>query len=186
MKVLVVVDMQNDFIDGALANEAAQKILPEVCALIKDYADNGDLVIFTQDTHYGDYLNTLEGKNLPVPHCIHGSYGRELHPAIKEVMPLQEGKYLTIIKDSFGAFDFMEQLDCFLDTFDICFTSIEDFTFVGTCTGICVINNVAIVRANCPEIPIYVRADACACVTPESHQTALKAMETFQIKIVEG
>ena len=168
MKILVVVDMQNDFIDGALGTPEAASIVPYVKQVIESFDGK---VFFTRDTHFADYMDTQEGKNLPVPHCIKDTDGWRIR---KELDALR--KTPAIDKITFGSKDLVEILKEE--------PSIESITFVGLCTDICVISNVMLTKAFFPEIPLIVDAKACAGVTPESHQNALAAMKMCQVRIV--
>lgn len=168
MKILVVVDMQNDFIDGALGTPEAVSIVPYVKQVIEFFDGK---VLFTRDTHFADYMDTQEGKNLPVPHCIKDTDGWRIR---KELDALR--KTPAIDKITFGSKDLVDILKGE--------PSIESITFVGLCTDICVISNVMLVKAFFPEIPLIVDAKACAGVTPESHQNALAAMKMCQVRIV--
>ena len=168
MKILVVVDMQNDFIDGALGTPEAASIVPYVREVIESFDGK---VLFTRDTHFADYMDTQEGKNLPVPHCIKDTDGWRIR---RELDALR--KTPAIDKITFGSKDLVEILKVE--------PSIESITFVGLCTDICVISNVMLTKAFFPEIPLIVDAKACAGVTPESHQNALAAMKMCQVRIV--
>lgn len=168
MKILVVVDMQNDFIDGALGTPEAVAIVPYVKGLIESFDGK---VIFTRDTHTENYMDTQEGKNLPVPHCIKGTHGWEIRAELDALR-----KTDAIDKITFGSSQLPDVLAKEAD--------IESVTFAGLCTDICVISNAMIVKAYFPEIPVIVDARACAGVTPESHKTALDAMKMCQIKII--
>ena len=168
MKLLIVVDMQNDFIDGALGSEEAVKIVPYVKSLIENF--DGE-VIFTRDTHYENYMETQEGKNLPVPHCVFGTQGWQIRPELEALRKTE-----AIDKITFGS---KELADVLKDK-----KNIESITFVGLCTDICVISNVIITKAFYPEIPLIVDAKGCAGVTPESHKTALGAMKAVQVKVI--
>lgn len=169
MKVLIVVDMQNDFIDGALGTPEAQAIVLNVKNKVEEYKNNNDLVIFTRDTHYSDYLETSEGKNLPVEHCIDGTYGWEISEELDYTgCPLVD-------KLTFG----YAYWDMFFQ-----FEDVEEITLVGLCTDICVISNAMILKAMYPEIKISVDASCCAGVTPASHQNALEAMKMCQIEVI--
>ena len=168
MKILVVVDMQNDFIDGALGTPEAVSIVPYVKQVIEFFDGK---VLFTRDTHFADYMDTQEGKNLPVPHCIKDTDGWRIR---RELDALR--KTPAIDKITFGSKDLVDILKGE--------PSIESITFVGLCTDICVISNVMLVKAFFPEIPLIVDAKACAGVTPESHQNALAAMKMCQVRIV--
>lgn len=168
MKILVVVDMQNDFIDGALGTPEAASIVPYVKQVIESFDGK---VLFTRDTHFADYMDTQEGKNLPVPHCIKDTDGWRIR---RELDALR--KTPAIDKITFGSKDLVDILKGE--------PSIESITFVGLCTDICVISNVMLTKAFFPEIPLIVDAKACAGVTPESHQNALAAMKMCQVRIV--
>lgn len=169
MKILVVVDMQNDFIDGALGTAEAIAIVPKVVEKIQKY--DGEKIIYTKDTHEENYMETQEGKNLPVPHCIRGTKGWELNPEIEVLR-----KESTIDKPSFGSMELGEYLKKQDD--------VELIEFVGLCTDICVISNVMITKAALPEVPVIVDASCCAGVTPESHKNALEAMKMCQVKVI--
>ena len=168
MKYLVVVDMQNDFIDGALGSAEAVRIVPYVKSMIENF--DGE-VLFTRDTHYENYMNTQEGKNLPVPHCIINTNGWQINPQLEALR-----KNNAIDKNTFGSKELVKILK---DK-----PNIESITFVGLCTDICVISNVMLVKAFYPEIPLIVDAKGCAGVTPDSHKTALNAMKAVQVKII--
>lgn len=170
MKVLIVIDMQNDFIDGALGTSEAVRIVSNVESKIKSYKNNSNSIIFTRDTHNNNYMDTQEGKNLPVPHCILGTKGWE----ISEKLSVNHS--LVINKPSFGSIDLAENLK-FYD-------NLEEIELVGLCTDICVISNAMILKATFPEIKITVDASCCAGVTPESHKNALAAMKMCQINII--
>lgn len=165
-KTLIVVDMQNDFINGSLGTKEAELIVPYVKAKIAEYQKNGDQIIFTRDTHQRDYLQTQEGRNLPVEHCIEGTHGWEIS---KEV-DLPECLHLD--KVTFGSKDLYQHI------------SGEETELIGLCTGICVISNALLLKAFYPEMKITVDASCCACVTPDSHKNALEAMKLCQINII--
>lgn len=170
MEFLIVVDMQNDFIDGALGTREAQAILPRVAEKIRAFPGR---VLFTRDTHDTDYLETQEGALLPVSHCIRGTHGWELHP-------LMEGlrKEPVVDKPTFGSVELGRLLQD-ADQEE----PIGSVTLVGLCTDICVISNALLLKAFLPETPVIVDASCCAGVTPESHQRALEAMKACQIQI---
>lgn len=177
MKVLVVVDMQKDFIDGALGTKEAVAIVPKVVEKIKGFDGK---VFYTRDTHEDNYLDTQEGKKLPVEHCIRRTEGWELHPAIAELAGND-----IINKPSFGSIELGFALrEYIMDQMVITQEKMESITFVGLCTDICVISNVMIVKAFLPEVPILVDASCCAGVTPESHKNALEAMKVCQIEVI--
>ena len=168
--ILIVVDMQNDFIDGALGTAEAVAIVPRVAEKVKGFKGT---VIFTRDTHSETYMQTQEGRNLPVPHCIKGSHGWEVCPALE---PLRTGH--TIDKPTFGSAE-LGKLLLELDAKE----PVGSITLVGLCTDICVISNVMIAKAFLPEVPVTVDAACCAGVTPESHRNALSAMKMCQVRI---
>ncbi|MEG2323449.1 MAG: isochorismatase family cysteine hydrolase [Anaerovoracaceae bacterium] len=174
-KLLIVVDMQNDFIDGALGTPEAQNIVENVEEKIKAYDKDNELVFFTADTHTSDYLNTQEGKNLPVKHCIKGTHGFE----ISEKLTRPEGAPV-IEKDTFGS----KELGIMLMELVRAEEPLTEVMFVGLCTDICVISNALIVKAFLPEVKISVDSSCCAGVTPQSHETALAAMRTCQIDVI--
>lgn len=174
-KILLVIDMQNDFIDGALGTKEAEAIVPAVIEKIKNFDGR---VIYTRDTHQNNYMETQEGKNLPVPHCIEGTDGWQLNPEIEELR-LGNEQSLVFDKPSFGSIELGEALRKLNEE-----EAIESIELVGLCTDICVISNAMIAKANLPEVPILVDANCCAGVTPESHQRALDSMTTCQVKII--
>ena len=171
MKFLIVVDTQNDFIDGALGTKEALAILPAVKAKIQGFDGR---VIFTRDTHEEDYLTTQEGKNLPVMHCIKDTDGWQIRPELEALR-----KEEPIDKPSFGSIALGQLLKTY-DTYD---EKIESITLIGLCTDICVISNAMIIKAFLPETPVIIDSACCAGVTPESHQNALNAMSICQIEI---
>lgn len=170
--LLLVIDMQNDFINGALGTAKAASIVPQVAEMIQNL--RGD-VIYTQDTHFENYLHTQEGKNLPVPHCIKSTQGWELHPYIADACKKKGAK--GIEKLTFGACDLPQFLHQSYPE------GIEKITLVGLCTDICVISNALLLKAFFPETPIAVNGSCCAGVTPQSHTTALESMKACQISI---
>lgn len=169
-KLLIVVDMQKDFIDGALGTAEAVAIVPKVKEKI---ANHDGEVLFTRDTHEENYMETQEGRNLPVPHCIRGTDGwqicNELAPLVTEPI---------IDKVTFGS----SELGAYLREKNAQ-EPIEEITLVGLCTDICVISNAMIAKAFLPEVPVRVDAACCAGVTPESHANALAAMKMCQIAV---
>ena len=169
--ILVVVDMQNDFIDGALGTKEAVSIVPNVVAKLEAFDGK---VIFTRDTHWENYLESQEGMNLPVMHCIKGTEGWLIR---KELEKYFQG--IVFDKPTFGSRELGEYLSDLHNR-----EKIESITFVGLCTDICVISNVLLTKAFVPEVPVIVDAACCAGVTPESHKNALEAMKMCQIKVV--
>ena len=163
-KVLVVVDMQNDFIDMALGTPEAVAIVPKVKAKIEAYRQKGDEIIFTRDTHEENYLDTPEGQKLPVKHCIRGTEGWQI----------AQGLYVEgcriIDKPNFGWPHWEREV-------------LEEVELVGLCTDICVVSNALIIKATFPEAAVKVDSACCAGVTPESHLAALKTMQMCQIDV---
>lgn len=169
--ILLVIDMQNDFVDGALGTPEAVSIVDRVVAEISKYpAEN---IFATRDTHGPNYLNTQEGQNLPVPHCIKGTAGWALNDQVAAALK----DALIIDKPTFGSRELAERLTLLAGQDDL------DITLVGLCTDICVISNALLIKAFLPETPVRVLADCCAGVTPESHQAALKTMQMCQILV---
>ena len=167
MKYLIVVDMQNDFIDGALGTEEAVKIVGNSVKKVKNFDGH---VIFTQDTHSTDYLNTLEGKNLPVEHCIKSTPGWEIR---KEILDAAKDP-MIFEKGTFGSPELAEYLKK---------QNVDSIELIGICTDICVISNALLLKAHMPEVPISVDARCCAGVTPESHRKALDIMKMCHIEV---
>lgn len=172
MKCLIVVDMQNDFITGSLGTKEAEVILPKVIEKVKSFAGK---VIYTRDTHQPEYLTTQEGKNLPVEHCMEGTWGWKL---AGELENLSEG-HKIFNKPTFGS----TELARFLVE-ENAKEAIEEIELCGLCTDICVISNAFVIKASLPEVPVTVDASCCAGVTPESHLNALSAMKMCQVMVV--
>ena len=168
--ILIVVDMQNDFIDGSLGTPEAVAIVPAVAEKIRGFPGT---VLFTRDTHGPDYLDTQEGRNLPVVHCIKGSEGWQIRPELAALC-----KREPIDKPSFGSTRLGELL-LEMNRED----PIGSVTLIGLCTDICVISNALLIKAFLPEVPVTVDAACCAGVTPDSHENALKAMKICQIGV---
>ncbi len=165
MKTLIVIDMQNDFIDMALGTQEAVAIVPRVREKISEYKSRGDRIIYTRDTHGEDYLKTPEGEKLPVPHCIKGTSGWQIADGL-----YIEGSQI-IDKPNFGWSNWKE-----LD--------LDEVEIVGLCTDICVVSNALIIKASFPNAKISVDSACCAGVTPESHEAALTTMKMCQIDVV--
>ena len=174
MDVLIVVDMQNDFVSGALGTQEAVDIVPRVAARVADGADRGETILFTRDTHEENYLETREGRALPVPHCIRGTEGWEIVPQLREYA----AGFAPVDKPTFGSTALAQMLSAINQG-----TPVEKITLVGLCTDICVISNALLARSFLPEAEIVVDAACCAGVTPESHENALKAMKMCQVVV---
>ena len=164
-KTLIVIDMQNDFIDMALGTKEAVAIVPKVKEKIQEYVERGDEIIFTRDTHFEDYLQTAEGKKLPVEHCIKDSKGWQI----------VDGLYVdgckVIDKPNFGWPNWREE-------------HLEDVEMIGLCTDICVVSNALIIKAAFPDASVKVDSACCAGVTVETHEAALKTMAMCQVEII--
>ena len=167
-RTLIVIDMQNDFIDGALGTKEAQAIVPNVKKKIEEYKTRGDEIIFTRDTHRANYLETNEGKHLPVEHCIYGTEGWK----IAEEVDCPKCDHIN--KSTFG-YEYWKDHDQF---------NFREIELVGVCTDICVVSNALILKAQFPNTNITVDASCCAGVTPESHQAALTTMKMCQINVI--
>ncbi len=171
MKYLIVVDMQNDFINGTLGTKEAETIVEKVADKIRENKKNGSRIIFTRDTHQENYLDTAEGRALPVRHCIENTEGWK----ISSVLDVSDA--VIINKPTFGSLQLIDFLKITIQDED----SIE---LVGLCTDICVVTNALLLKTNFPEIPVSVDAGCCAGVTVSSHQAALKTMEMCQVRII--
>lgn len=171
-KLLIVVDMQNDFVDGSLGTAEAVAIIPNVIDKINNW--DGD-IIATLDTHSDDYLNTNEGKRLPVEHCIENTYGHKINTRVQKALFESKDSVSYIQKITFGSTALPEIIR------GIDFDYIE---LIGLCTDICVVSNALLLKANYPNTKIVVDATCCAGVTPESHKAALLTMKMCQIDII--
>ena len=164
-KTLIVIDMQNDFIDMALGTKEAVAIVPKVREKIQEYVQNGDEIIFTRDTHAENYLQTPEGKKLPVEHCIKGTKGWEI----------ADGLYVEgckiIDKPNFGWPNWGEE-------------DLEEVEMIGLCTDICVVSNALIIKATCPDAQVKVDGSCCAGVTVKTHEAAMETMRMCQVEVV--
>jgi len=169
-KYLVVVDMQNDFIDGSLGTPEAQKIVPAVVRRIEDAARDDYTIIATMDTHESDYLNTPEGRKLPVPHCIKGTRGWQIADSVLRAMP----GCTVVEKPTFGCVKLPEVIG----------ESPKEIEVIGLCTDICVVSNALLLKAFYPDTPIRVDSACCAGVTPEKHRAALETMASCQIDVL--
>ena len=169
---LVVVDMQKDFIDGSLGTKAAVGIVPAASDKIRGFV--GEIFV-TLDTHFDNYMDTSEGKKLPVAHCIKGSEGWKLYPEIED--SLKGKKYTVVEKNTFGSVELPELIRKSAGD------EVFDIELIGLCTDICVVSNALLIKANFPECSITVNQKCCAGVTPELHKAALATMKSCQIDI---
>ena len=167
-KILVVVDMQKDFVNGSLGTKEAEAIVTNVQAKIEKYKSEGWTIVFTRDTHPADYLQLQEGKKLPVEHCIKGTEGWEIIPELCEYAET------VIDKPTFGSTELVTYVG---------HTEVDSVELIGLCTDICVVSNALVLKANYPELPISVDASCCAGVTAESHEAALVTMKMCQIDV---
>ena len=174
MKILVVVDMQNDFIDGALGTPNAQAIVDNVVKKVNEF--DGDAIYITKDTHQPNYMETQEGRMLPVPHCVKLTEGWELNGEVTEAIKESGNPYEIYMKPTFGAVSMASKLAEAEEP-------IEEVVLVGLCTDICVVSNALLLKAFMPEVKITVDAACCAGVTPESHAAALKTMQMCQVNV---
>ena len=174
-KILIAVDLQNDFIDGALGTKEAEAIVPAAAARIREWREAGAEIFATLDTHEANYMETREGKKLPVPHCIRGTEGWQLNPVIREAL----GDCTIVEKPTFGSVRLPELVREKIG-------SGEDATIelIGLCTDICVVSNALLLKAAFPEAEIQVSNNCCAGVTPEKHRAALETMASCQIEIL--
>jgi len=171
-KILIVIDMQNDFIDAALGTQEAVAIVDRVKEKIASWPEEN--VIATMDTHSENYMNSQEGRYLPVPHCIKGSDGWKIRPDIAEL--LKNARIYE--KPTFGSLEMANDLKCLSQQEEI------ELELIGLCTDICVVSNALLLKAAMPEVKISVDAACCAGVTPEKHEAALETMRSCQIQVI--
>ena len=186
MKILCLIDLQNDFIDGALGTQESKEVVPRIVDKLNNYSDKSNTcVLYTKDTHGNDYLDTLEGTMLPIPHCIENTPGWSINKEIKRAvkanrfLSYSSGNIINsrVYKNTFGSDDLREFFIKFKD-------KIESIEFLGLCTDICVISNVLMARQTLPNTEIYVDASCCAGTTVDKHQAALEVMKSCQINII--
>lgn len=171
-KALFVIDAQNDFIDGILGTQEAVAAVPHISNLVSIAVAEGWDIFYTMDTHQADYMETQEGRNLPVPHCIFNSEGWRIN---RDCLPSNPGHSTTILKNRFGS--------TLLPQYNL--NQYSEIVVCGFCSDICVINNVCIIKAFSPETPITFVASASAGVTPEKHEAAKEVMRSLQVNVVE-
>lgn len=179
MKILVVVDAQNDFINGSLGSEKAQDTVKEIVNVIDEFSDKDARIFVTLDTHGNDYLDTNEGKHLPIYHCCTCTKGWELNNNIKSALQCSLAHVHTIIKSTFGSLDLPHKLQ----NYYLIPNNQLDITLVGYCTDICVIANAVLLKTYFPEATIRVREDACCGSSPSRHYDAMRVMESLQIEV---
>lgn len=175
MKTLIVIDMQNDFVYGKLGSENARSIIPNIAEKIIEYDKNGDMVIFTRDTHFEDYLNTQEGNKLPIKHCIRNTDGWNIVDNIDSLVNDNQKTYID--KLSFGYDNWCSYYGQLKDS---------DIELTGVCTDICVVSNALILKSLFPENKIVVNSDCCAGTSIKNHENALSVMNSCQIDIIGG
>ncbi len=179
-KILIVVDYQNDFVTGALKNDAAIKLESGIKAAVESALQSGEKVMFTRDTHEKDYLSTREGTFLPVEHCIKGTSGHNLYGALREYENGQSENVCIIDKPTFGCFNICDKVR------EFCGGEPEQITICGVVTDICVISNAILLHSGFLNAKITVRGDLCAAVTPEGHDRALSVLEGMGYLVVRG
>ena len=178
--ILIVVDMQNDFVTGALGTPEAQAIVPKVVEKIKNWKGE---ILYTRDTHFENYLETQEGKYLPIKHCVQDTWGWQLIDEVGAMIPDKRNRFIYN-KLTFGSHDLQKDVRIYGTITERPGLKVNSITLVGLCTDICVISNALLLKAVQPETPIIVDASCCAGVTPESHKNALAAMKMCQIEII--
>ncbi|MGP1438588.1 MAG: cysteine hydrolase family protein [Treponema sp.] len=178
-KILIVVDMQNDFIQGSLGSSDALNIVENVVQKIKNYNERNDLVIATLDTHTNDYLNTLEGKKLPVSHCIEGTEGHAINEKIKSCL---NANAIYVKKETFGSLKLKDVIEEYLKKERINAIDLE-IEILGLCTDICVVSNAILLRAMFPNTKISVPSSCCAGTSKERHEASLEVMKSCQIDV---
>ncbi len=179
--MLIVVDMQRDFVSGALGSAPARAIVPAVAARIRQAREEGTQVVFTLDTHENDYMDTREGRFLPVPHCIQGSEGWALEPEI--AAECQRGM-LSFEKPTFGSTALMHHVAAAAGAKGCVNGKGMTVELCGVCTDICVVSNALLIKAALPEADLVVRGALCAGVTPEKHEAALETMRSCQVQVL--
>lgn len=181
-RLLIVVDYQNDFVDGALGFEGAELLDERIAAKIDEYREAGDFVAFTFDTHRKDYLETQEGQKLPIPHCIDGTDGHKLYGEVAKKWSESDHSFY---KPTFGSSDLFERLLSLQKTASsmdvVPFESIE---LVGLVSNMCVLANAVIARTACPEVPVIVDASCTSTADPEMHEKAMDILEGLQIEVI--
>lgn len=181
MRILVVVDMQGDFVDGVLGTKEAVEIVPRIQKLIRGMS-YGDCIIFTRDTHHKNYFDTQEGRKLPIDHCTYGTLGWEVYGDLMTEAKKSDAGYCCVDKPTFGSFDLLTHLSDFIVTHPNEKNIIE---FCGVCTDICVVTNALLCKTAFPENQVIIWEKACAGTTPENHDAAIRTMQSCQCDIME-
>ena len=179
MRILIVVDMQKDFVDGALGTAEAVAIVPAVAEKIRQYRAAGDLVIATRDTHEENYLSTQEGRFLPVVHCVRGTTGWQLDAAVAEALGEDA---LIVDKPTFGSTELVQLIGRYVEQNGEENVHAE---LIGLCTDICVVSNALLLKAYYHEMPLSLDPKCCAGVTPQKHDAAIETMRSCQIVILD-
>ena len=179
MEILIVVDMQKDFVDGALGTVEAAAIVPAVAEKIRAYRAAGDVVIATRDTHEENYLSTQEGRFLPVVHCVRGTAGWQLDAAVAEALG---GDAVIVDKPTFGSTELAQHIGNYVEQYGEENVHVE---LIGLCTDICVVSNALLLKAHYREMPLSLDPKCCAGVTPQKHDAAIETMRSCQIKILD-
>lgn len=181
-RLLVVVDYQNDFVDGALGFEGAELLDGKIAEKIDAYREAGDNVCFTFDTHHKDYLETQEGKNLPIPHCLEGTPGHDLYGEVATKLHETDEVFMKPTFGSTALFERLAKRQCVAA--EVGTLPYESIEFVGLVSNMCVLSNAVMARAACPDVPIIVDASCTAAPDPETHEKALDILEGLQIKVI--
>ena len=190
-RILIVIDMQNDFISGVLGTKEAVQTVPKVCKKIREYRDRGDKIFLTKDTHYGDYMSSHEGKYLPIPHCVSGSNGWRINADVAKAACIdpESGEIyensMVLTKSGFGYDRWYASLLSYNRDKELFEPVVDEIEVVGLTTNICVVSNVLILRSMLPEVEIVVDASCCAGTTPEAHHAAIEVMRSCHIRIME-
>lgn len=188
MKILIVVDMQNDFVTGSLGSPEAQAIVPNIIEKIKQYAaDPESAIVFTRDTHYNNYMETMEGQYLPVPHCIAHTEGWSIIDELVGATVNFDTKCKCVEvynKYTFGLYELPKLIADLGAEYNYEQWEVESVELVGVCTDICVISNALLLKADYVGIPITVDSSCCAGVTPAKHEAALEVMRSCQINVI--
>lgn len=180
-KILVVIDVQNDFIDGALYNEVAKARIPNIIKKINEF--DGEHILITKDTHNDNYMKTSEGMNLPVPHCIKGTDGWELNKEVQAAIGAKNVTVTTIEKPTFGSWELVSVMRAISEAFD-CPIEVE---MIGFCTNICVVSNAIMIKTalfDKTNVSLTIDSNCCAGVTSEKHEAALEVMRSCQINVI--